>query len=115
SFNLFVHRTVANSEPNPDEIGAGRHFCATRWSMVLAAGGADSPESRRALEDLFRAYWYPLYAHVRGRGFNAEDARDLTQGFITSLLERESLAAVTPDRGKFRTFLLTALKFFLAD
>jgi DNA-directed RNA polymerase specialized sigma24 family protein len=113
-FYLF-NPVVPNSEPSPDDNGVGGLFCATRWSMVLAAGGADSPEARRALEDLFRAYWYPLYAHVRGRGFDAEDARDLTQGFIASLLERESLASVSPERGRFRTFLLTALKFFLAD
>jgi DNA-directed RNA polymerase specialized sigma24 family protein len=81
----------------------------------MAAGGHDSPEARRALEELFGAYWYPLYAHVRGRGYEAEDARDLTQSFIASLLARESLASVSPEKGRFRTFLLGALKYFLAD
>lgn len=90
-------------------------FAATRWSMVLAAGGEDSPEARRALEQLFGAYWYPLYAHVRGRGYEPEDARDLTQSFIASLLARESLARVSPEKGRFRTFLLGSLKYFLAD
>jgi RNA polymerase sigma-70 factor (ECF subfamily) len=73
------------------------------------------PGSRPALADLCRLYWYPLYAFVRRRGYNAEDAQDLTQGFFLSLLERKSLRQVDPERGKFRSFLLASLKNYLAD
>ena len=83
--------------------------------MVLAAGNADSPEGRAALEMLCRLYWYPLYAHIRGRGFSPEDAQDLTQEFMASLLRRRSLSDLAPERGRFRSYLLTAVKYFLAD
>jgi RNA polymerase sigma-70 factor (ECF subfamily) len=82
---------------------------------VLNAGSGDSPQAREALERLCAAYWFPLYAHVRRRGHKPEDACDLTQGFFASLLQRNSLARVGPEKGRFRTFLLTSLGYFLAD
>ena len=91
-------------------------FATTRWSMVLAAaGGAPSEQADRALAELCAGYWYPLYAYVRRRGYDAEDARDLTQAFFARLLERRGLASADPARGRFRSFLLTALKNFLTS
>jgi RNA polymerase sigma-70 factor (ECF subfamily) len=90
-------------------------FTATQWSTVLNAGSGDSPEARAALERLCAAYWFPLYASIRRRGYRPEDACDLTQGFFASLLRRNSLARVGPERGRFRSFLLTSLGYFLID
>ncbi|MCY4027243.1 MAG: sigma-70 family RNA polymerase sigma factor [Acidobacteria bacterium] len=91
-------------------------FATTRWSMVLAAaGGAPGEQADRALAELCAGYWYPLYAYVRRRGYDAEDARDLTQAFFARLLERRGLASADPSRGRFRSFLLTAMKNFLAS
>jgi len=93
----------------------GGTFRTTHWSVVLAARtGADS-RATAALETLCRAYWYPLYAFVRRQGYAPEDAQDLTQGFFARLLEKEYLTAVNPAKGRFRSFLLAALKHFLAD
>ncbi len=71
--------------------------------------------ARTALAALCEAYWYPLYAYIRRRGATAEDARDLTQGFLTSLLERQDFAHLRRERGRFRAFLLASLKQFLAN
>jgi RNA polymerase sigma-70 factor (ECF subfamily) len=95
--------------------GGVRDFATTRWSLVLRAGQGDSPQATAALEDLCRAYWYPLYAFVRRSGYGAEDARDLTQAFFARLLEKQWLADADPARGRFRSFLLAALKHFLAN
>jgi RNA polymerase sigma factor (sigma-70 family) len=93
-----------------------RRFATTRWGVVLAAGGhAPSAESARALAELCAEYWYPLYTYVRRRGHAPEDAQDLTQAFFARLLEKKSLAAADPLRGRFRTFLLTSLQNFLAS
>jgi RNA polymerase sigma-70 factor (ECF subfamily) len=89
-------------------------FDTTRWSLVLAAGG-DDPASRAALATLCEAYWYPLYAFVRRQGRSADDARDLTQAFLASLLERRDVERVRQERGRFRSFLLASLKHFLAN
>jgi RNA polymerase sigma factor (sigma-70 family) len=90
-------------------------FETTRWSVVLAAGGHDSRAAHEALATLCEAYWYPLYAYVRRWGTNAEDARDLTQGFLASLLERRDFEGLTQERGRFRAFLLASLRHFLAN
>ena len=90
-------------------------FNTTHWSVVLAAGQADSPRATEALEKLCRAYWYPLYVYVRRQGNSPEDAEDLTQNFFTHLLQKNYLAKADPDRGKFRTFLLGSLKNFLVN
>ena len=83
--------------------------------MVARAGGDEEVESKAALEVLCGAYWYPLYAYVRRRGFGAEDGRDLTQGFFEALLEKNLVAAADRERGKFRSFLLGSLNHFLAN
>jgi len=90
-------------------------FCTTHWSVVLRAGQGEGQCAAEALEALCRTYWYPLYAYVRRRGYAPEDAQDLTQGFFASLLERRDLAGVAPEKGRFRTFLLSALGHYLAN
>ena len=90
-------------------------FATTHWSLVLAAGESESADAQRALSDLCQAYWYPLYAYVRRRGQPVEDARDLTQEFFARLLARNWIARADPGRGRFRSFLLGAMKNFLAD
>jgi RNA polymerase sigma-70 factor (ECF subfamily) len=90
-------------------------FDTTRWSVVVAAGGSDVPAARAAVATLCDTYWYPLYAYVRRRGASPDDARDLTQAFLTSLLERRDFEHLSPDRGRFRSFLLASLKHFLAN
>ncbi len=91
----------------------GATFATTHWSVVLAAGDPDTLQSAAALEQLCRAYWYPLYACVRRRGHQPQDAQDLTQGFFASLLAGNYLARADRERGRFRTFLLTAFDNFL--
>ncbi len=90
-----------------------REFTTTRWSVVLRVGGASPEQSRAALEQLCRDYWYPLYAFVRRKGRSPEDAADLTQDFFAKLLAKDFTQGLTPDRGRFRSFLLTALSRFL--
>jgi RNA polymerase sigma factor (sigma-70 family) len=90
-------------------------FTTTHWSVVLAAREKDTPESLAALETLCRAYWHPLYAFARRSGHSPADAEDLTQGFFARLLEKDFLLAAVRDKGKFRSFLLTALKRFMAN
>jgi len=95
--------------------GASREFTTTHWSVVLAAGQGESPHAAQALERLCRSYWYPLYAYVRRSGHRPEDAQDLTQEFFARLLVKHYLSAVHPERGKFRWFLLSAVKRFLIN
>jgi RNA polymerase sigma-70 factor (ECF subfamily) len=93
----------------------GDIFATTHWTVVLAAGRQRSPEAARALEELCRTYWFPLYAYVRRRGHAKEDAEDLTQAFFARLLEKNPFAQLDSDKGKFRAFLLASLKNFLAN
>jgi RNA polymerase sigma-70 factor (ECF subfamily) len=83
--------------------------------MVIAAGRNDTIRSQAALERLCSIYWYPLYAFVRRQGFVAADAQDLTQSFFARLIEKQDLADVDRAKGKFRSFLLAAMKNFLAN
>jgi RNA polymerase sigma-70 factor (ECF subfamily) len=101
-------------DPNEEKPAGGPLFCTTHWSVVLQATDPDSPEAHDALERLCTSYWYPLYACVRRHGNNPEDARDLTQEFFARLLAKNSLRHADPQRGRFRTFLQTALTNFLA-
>jgi DNA-directed RNA polymerase specialized sigma24 family protein len=95
--------------------GQGTWFTTTHWSLVLNAQDTTCPLAAAALEKLCRAYWYPLYVFVRRQGEDEESAKDLTQGFFARLLEKHYLAQVQREKGKFRCFLLAALKHFLAD
>lgn len=89
-------------------------FVTTHWSVVLAAAGNDTAQAQDALATLCQTYWYPLYAYVRRRGVSPEDARDLTQAFFARLLQRNWVGDADRERGRFRTFLLTAMSRFLA-
>lgn len=90
-------------------------FATTHWSIVLSAADQETPGATAALETLCRTYWYPLYAYVRREGLNPEDAQDATQEFFASLLRRNSLTRVAPEKGRFRSFLLAAMRHFLSD
>jgi len=90
-------------------------FATTHWSVVLAAGQSDDAQASAALEQLCRAYWYPIYAYVRRQGRSVEDAQDLTQDFFARLLATGFPCGAAPERGKFRSFLLTSLRHFLVD
>jgi RNA polymerase sigma-70 factor (ECF subfamily) len=91
------------------------NFATTRWSLVVAAAKSPSPQARAALEELCGNYWYAVYAFVRRRGKQVDDARDLTQEFFMRLLEKDYLEAADRERGRFRTFLLTAVSHFLSN
>jgi RNA polymerase sigma factor (sigma-70 family) len=94
--------------------GSGARFVTTHWSVVLVAGRTDSTRAQSALARLCQTYWYPLYAYVRRRGHSAQDAQDLTQEFFARLLECHTIANADPNRGRFRSFLLSAMNHFLA-
>ena len=90
-------------------------FVTTHWSVVLTAGRSDTTRARSALARLCQVYWYPLYAYVRRLGHSPHDAQDLTQEFFARLLGKNFLAGADESRGRFRSFLLAALKHFLAN
>ena len=96
-------------------LPAAADFATTHWSVVLAAGHSSVPGAQQALENLCHAYWYPLYAYVRRRGHSPEEAQDLTQDFFARFLEKKYFKLADPARGRFRSFLLTALNHFLAN
>src|SRR5688572_9383199 len=100
---------------NSTEVGSGgQWFTTTHWSVVGAAGGL-TDASKEALEKLCRTYWPPLYSYVRRWGYRPEDAQDMTQAFFARLLEKNFWARADRQKGRFRSFLLTALRQFLAD
>jgi RNA polymerase sigma-70 factor (ECF subfamily) len=101
-----------------DSPAPGPHdFATTHWSLVVAAKQDETSQSaaRQALEELCRSYWYPLYAFVRNRGYSSADAQDLTQSFFARIIETGGLASADPMRGRFRSYLLGAMKHFLAN
>lgn len=102
------------SGESPAALRENRVFATTRWSMVISAGRQSSPESNRALAGLCETYWYPLYAYVRRRVTDVNEAHDLTQAFFCELLEKNYVESADPERGKFRAWLITAFKNFLS-
>jgi RNA polymerase sigma-70 factor (ECF subfamily) len=90
-------------------------FPTTRWTLVVAAGDAHRKEARSALVSLCENYWYPLYAYLRRRGYPFDQAQDLTQEFFIRVVEGRYLDRAEPEKGRFRSFLLSSLKFFVAD
>ena len=90
-------------------------FPTTRWSLVVAAGNSHPREAQPALVSLCEHYWYPLYAYLRRRGYPSHEAQDLTQDFFVRVLEGRYLDRADPEKGRFRSFILTSLKFFVAD
>jgi hypothetical protein len=106
---------IPTTDTPPPGPGQNAQFTTTHWSVVLAAGGGDSPAARQALEYLCQTYWYPVYAYVRRRGHSPEDAEDLTQEFFARLIERNDFAKVSREREPFRAFLKGALNHLLSD
>ncbi|HEY5704134.1 MAG TPA: sigma-70 family RNA polymerase sigma factor [Terrimicrobiaceae bacterium] len=100
------HQSPANA--------AGR-FHTTHWSAVLLSAQSQVPGSQDALAELCRIYWYPIYAFVRRRGYDVDEAKDLTQGFFLHLLDHKALRQVSPVKGKFRSFLAASLQNYLLD
>ena len=113
SISRFRFFAMALAESSPEFPEGARQFRSTHWSVVLAAGDTQSPQTSQALEKLCLAYWYPLYAFVRRQGWNAHDSQDLTQGFFAYLLEKKAFGKADPAKGKFRTFLLASLSNYL--
>jgi RNA polymerase sigma-70 factor (ECF subfamily) len=95
-------------------LDSAAQFATTHWTLILTSQGG-SPQASQALERLCGAYWPPLYAFVRRRGYPPEEAQDLTQGFFARLLQKNDLAQVKPGLGKFRSYLLASLKHYLAN
>lgn len=100
---------------NNRDTQLGRAFPATRWSLVLAARTQQVPGAERALEELCRIYWMPIYAYLRRRGYSRHDAEDLTQGFFSGILSGSTFEKADRIRGRLRTLLLTELRHHLAD
>jgi RNA polymerase sigma-70 factor (ECF subfamily) len=90
-------------------------FATTRWSLVLAVRDPASPDAAAALATLCETYWYPVYAFIRRTGKSTDEARDLTQGFFTRVLEKDYFSQARQERGRFRSFLLTSVRHFLAN
>ncbi|HEY1789700.1 MAG TPA: ECF-type sigma factor [Verrucomicrobiae bacterium] len=107
--------SVHQSAPDSTRRAPRPVFVTTHWSLVVSARDGESPQSAAALEKLCRAYWYPLYAYIRHSGRSKENAEDLTQAFFTRLLEKNFLDSAQQERGRFRSFLLVALKRFLVN
>jgi RNA polymerase sigma factor (sigma-70 family) len=113
---MIISMNDPGGDKNRDRVGLEpRRFETTCWTMVLSARDGKSTEARAALAELCATYWYPLYAFVRRKGYDAETAQDLVQGFFARLLEKGDLAAVEQDKGKFRSFLMAACSHFLAN
>ena len=117
-FNCIANVPADGQVPSTDIEGSVQNarvaFATTHWSVVLEAQG-ESPAAQEALEKLCRIYWRPIYSFVRRQGIRPEEAEDITQGFFAQLLERRSLSAVRKEKGRLRSYLLGALKYFLAD
>ena len=105
-----------SAEAAPSSVPPGKGaFATTSWSMIVQAGDPESPETELALATLCETYWYPLYVFVRSKGHARSSAEDLTQSFFAELLEKNRISVADDQRGRFRTFLLTALNNFMAN
>jgi RNA polymerase sigma factor (sigma-70 family) len=111
--------TSNQTDPGSTSAGVGPSsrpaFVTTHWSLVVSAGRNDTPHARNALEKLCRSYWFPIYAFVRRQGHSPHDSQDLTQEFFARVLGKNYFADADPSKGRFRSFLLAALKHFLAN
>jgi RNA polymerase sigma factor (sigma-70 family) len=108
------HEVTSTSATGASGQQGGVAFTTTHWSVVLEAQG-ESPAAQAALEKLCRTYWRPIFAFLRRQGFRPDEAEDITQGFFAQLLERRSFEAVRKEKGRLRSYLLGALKYFLTD
>jgi RNA polymerase sigma factor (sigma-70 family) len=107
--------TTDHPDTPPERAVRQAVFATTHWTVVLTAGRSETTNATAALEKLCQTYWYPLYGYVRRCGHSPEDAQDLTQAFFARLLEGQWIGRADREKGKFRSFLLSALKYFLAD
>jgi DNA-directed RNA polymerase specialized sigma24 family protein len=116
---LFIYSVsgVKTSVPVREANGHDQSFASTRWTMVVRAGdsAAGSSQARSALSELCQIYWRPLYSFLRKQGYGRQDAQDLTHGFFADLIETRAYARADQEKGRFRSFLLGALKHFVAD
>jgi RNA polymerase sigma factor (sigma-70 family) len=114
---MSTSRNTGDNSATPPwgEVARQAVFATTHWSVVLAAGRSDAPQAQASLEKLCQTYWLPLYAYVRRRGYSQADAEDLTQEFFARLLEGDWLQRADQHRGRFRSFLLTSISYFLAN
>jgi RNA polymerase sigma-70 factor (ECF subfamily) len=101
------------SSPVPVENRPPKRFVTTRWSLILQTQASDNAVARRALDELCRSYWFPVYAFMRKQTSDLHTAQDWTQGLFASLLAANSLAQLNPERGRFRSFLLAAAQNFV--
>ena len=107
-------RKLTANDSGPGTQKGAAQFTSTHWSVVVEAQG-ESPAAQEALEKLCGIYWRPIYIFAQRQGHGPEEAKDITQAFFADLLERKSLTAVRKEKGRFRSYLLGALKYFLAD
>src|SRR5688572_8925818 len=103
------------SQSSPAVPNAAAIFATTHWSVVLTAGNQTSPTASQALEELCRAYWPPLYTFLRRQGYAQHEAEDLVQGFFERFLAKDYLREVSPEKGRFRSFLLASLRHYAAN
>ena len=113
--SISSHATGAGTTAPGSEPSSRQVFATTHWSVVVTAGRNDTGRAQDALAKLCQTYWYPLYAYVRRRGYSQEDAQDLTQEFFARLLERNWVGQADQQKGRFRSFLLSAMNHFLSD
>jgi len=112
---IFDKVMIDLSEPDQElDLAGPRLFATTHWSVVQAAGDADCDQSGHALEKLCKAYWHPIYVYVRRKGYGLDDAQDLTQEFFAQIIAKNHLRLADHTKGRFRSFLLAMLHFFLA-
>jgi RNA polymerase sigma factor (sigma-70 family) len=99
------------------DSAASTDFLPTRWTVVIAAAAhqASNERAQQALSELAQAYWYPLYAYIRRRGYEPAAAEDMTQEFFAQLIEKRFLESVDRQKGRFRAFLLACVNHFLAN
>jgi RNA polymerase sigma factor (sigma-70 family) len=105
---------MAQNNHNPIHPTSAR-FLTTQWSRVLNARDKHCPQSDQALADLCERYWFPLYAFVRHQGHDSHQSMDLTQGFFARLLEKHWLDSIDHQKGRFRNFLMAAMKHYVSD
>jgi RNA polymerase sigma factor (sigma-70 family) len=106
---------MSSESKSPSAGDASPRFMTTRWTMVLQAGGSDGPQREAAMEQVCRAYWYPVYAFIRRQGRSPEDSQDLTQSFFAKLLQRDWLNGIEKREARFSTWLLTRVKTHLIN
>lgn len=109
------HESSGITRSEPEDARAGSAFLTTRWTLVVGSQGRDTTVVSRALEELCQTYWRPVHAFIRRRGHAVHEAQDLTQEFFARLLASDGLQRADPARGRFRSFLLSAVKHFLAN